>query len=53
VRVIGGGGFDFVGEVEKVEEFVAGEVEILEEVGCGGFEDLVWSKHGGHGGRLD
>ncbi len=53
VRVVAGGSFHFCGKVEKVKEFVVGEVEILQKVGCGGFEDLVRSKHGGHGRRLD
>ena len=53
MRVVGGRGLHFGGEVEQVEEFVVREVEILEEVGGGGFQDLVRSKHGGHGERLD
>jgi len=40
VGVVAGGGFDFGGEVEQVEQLVVGEVEILQEVGCGGFDDL-------------
>jgi hypothetical protein len=53
VSVVEGGRFQFGGEIEEVEEFVVREVEILEEVGGGGFQDLVRSKHGGHGERLD
>ena len=53
VGVVAGRVFDFGGEIEEVEEFVVGEVEILKEIGCGGFEYLVRSKHGGHGERLD
>ena len=53
VRVVAGRGFHFGGEVEQVEEFAVGEIEILQKVGCGRFEDLVRSKHGVHGKRLD
>ena len=38
MRVGGGRFFDFGGEIEEIEEFVVREVEIREEIGCGGFE---------------
>ncbi len=53
VGVGGRGFFDFGGEIEEVEEFVVRDIEIREEIGCGGFGYLVRMKHGGHGERLD
>ena len=52
VRVVARRMFDFGREVEEVEELVVGEVEVAQEVGGGGFEDLVGGDHGGQGADL-
>ena len=39
--VVAGRLLHFGGEIEQVEEFVVREVEIREEIGCGGFGYLV------------
>ena len=41
VRIVARATLDFGGEIEQVEQFVVGEVEVAEQVRGGGFEDLV------------
>ena len=49
VRVVARRGLDLGGEVEQVDQFVVGQVEVVEKVVGIGFQDLVRSKHGNHG----
>ena len=41
------------GQIEQVEQFVVGEVEIAQQILAGGFQDRIRSKQRVHGGHLD